>query len=115
MEILLLIIIPVIYIYWLYTTRKGIKIITTKQLKDILNDPSYYFVDVRTKNEYKARSIKQFKNIPLGSDFSKLPLDREIVVICQSGMRSAKACKELKKLGYENVTNVSGGMNSWKF
>ena len=67
-----------------------------------MNDKDKVFVDVRTPGEYKARNIRQFKNIPLGSDFSKLPKDKEIVVICQSGMRSSQACKQLKKLGYEN-------------
>lgn len=86
---------------------------TTAQLKTVLNDKDKVFIDVRTPAEYKARNVKQFKNIPLGSDFSKLPKDKEIVVICQSGMRSKQACNQLKKSGYEQVTNVRGGMSSY--
>ena len=71
-------------------------------------------VDVRTAAEYKGRNIKQFKNIPLGSDLSKIPKDKEVVVICQSGMRSTSACKQLKKLGYSKITNVRGGMNNYE-
>lgn len=114
MATFLLIIIPIIYFSWLYTSRKGFQSITSKDLKEILNEPAYYFVDVRTKNEYKARNIKQFKNIPLGSDYSKIPMDKTIVVMCQSGARSRMACKQLKKLGYTSILNVSGGMNSWR-
>lgn len=51
------------------------------------------FVDVRTPAEYKGKNIYQFKNIPLGTDLSKLPKDKEIVLICQSGIRSSQACK----------------------
>ena len=91
---------------------KGVQTISTAQLKTIINDKDKVFVDVRTPGEYKARNIRQFKNIPLGSDFSKLPKDKEIVVICQSGMRSKQACKQLKKLGYTKVTNVRGGMSA---
>ncbi len=93
---------------------KGVKTISTDALKGILNDKDKVFIDVRTPGEYKSRNIRQFKNIPLGSDFSKLPKDKEIVVICQSGMRSAQACKQLKKLGFENITNVRGGMSAWR-
>jgi len=106
--------IAILFIFWRMRPAKGTKTITTDALKGILNDKDKVFVDVRTPGEYKARNILQFKNIPLGSYFSKLPKDKEIVVICQSGMRSAQACKQLKKLGYENVTNVRGGMSAWR-
>ena len=98
---------------WRLMPVKGIKTISTGQLKNMVNDKDKVFIDVRTPKEFKARNIKQFKNIPLGSDFSSLPKDKEIVVICQSGMRSKQACKQLKKLGYTNVTNVRGGMGAY--
>ncbi|MBM7698716.1 rhodanese-like domain-containing protein [Kurthia huakuii] len=86
--------------------------ISTTELKKIINDKDKLFVDVRTKAEYKSNGLRQFKNMPLGSDYSKLPMNKEIVVICQSGMRSKAACKQMKKLGL-NVTNVRGGMNAY--
>ncbi|MBQ0139114.1 MAG: rhodanese-like domain-containing protein [Kurthia sp.] len=101
------------FFVWRMLPTKGIKNISTAELKTIINDRDKVFVDVRTKAEYKARGLKQFKNIPLGSDFSKLPKEKEIVVICQSGMRSKQACSKLKKMGYTNVTNVRGGMSSY--
>ncbi|MGM9930961.1 rhodanese-like domain-containing protein [Pradoshia sp.] len=93
---------------------KGVSNITAAELENRLNDRNAFFLDVRTNGEFKGRHIRGFKNIPLGSDYSKLPHDKEIIVICQSGMRSQTACKQLKKLGYANVTNVRGGMNSWR-
>ncbi len=104
----------ILFIIWRKLPTKGIKAITSEQLNTILTDKDNIFVDVRTSGEYKGRHIAQFKNIPLGSDLSKLPKDKEIVVICQSGMRSNQACKQLKKLGYDKVTNVRGGMNAWR-
>lgn len=109
-----MIIIAIVFIFWRMKPAKGTKTISTEVLRNVLNDKDKVFLDVRTPGEYKARNIRQFKNIPLGSDFSKLPKDKEIVVICQSGMRSAQACKQLKKLGYENITNVRGGMSTWR-
>ncbi|MGE1166875.1 rhodanese-like domain-containing protein, partial [Peribacillus simplex] len=35
-----------------------------------------------------------------------------VIVICQSGMRSKQAAKVLKKLGFQRIINVSGGMNA---
>lgn len=79
----------------------------------MLHSRNKVFIDVRTPSEYKAHHIPQFKNVPLGSSFPHLPKDKEIVVICQSGMRSASACKQLKKIGYTNITNVRGGMSQY--
>lgn len=103
----------VAFLLWRLKSTKGVKSISTAQLKAMLNDQDKYFMDVRTKAEYKGRNIPQFKNIPLGSSFEQLPKDKEIVVICQSGMRSLQACKQLKKQGFERVTNVRGGMGAY--
>lgn len=113
LETLLIIAIIVIFLAWRLKPVKGVESISTAQLKTILGDKDKLFIDVRTPSEYKGRNIPQFKNMPLGTDFSKLPKDKEIVVICQSGMRSMQACKQLKKLGYEKVTNVRGGIGAY--
>ena len=113
METFIIIAVVVLFLVWRMKPTKGVKSISAHQLKQELNDSNKVYIDVRTPAEFKARNIKQFKNMPLGSDLSKLPKDKEIVVICQSGMRSAQACKQLKKLGYEKVTNVRGGMGSY--
>ncbi|OJU49848.1 MAG: sulfurtransferase [Bacteroidales bacterium 45-6] len=69
-------------------------------------------VDVRTREEYKAAHGKGSVNIPLdtiGSNLSKLPVEKPIIVVCQSGMRSKSAASFLKSRGYKEVYN--GG--SW--
>lgn len=101
------------FFIWRMKPTKGIHSISAAQLKNMLNDKDKVFIDVRTPAEYKGRNIPQFKNVPLGSSFDKLPKDKEIIVICQSGMRSSQACKKLKKQGFEHVTNVRGGMNAY--
>jgi rhodanese-related sulfurtransferase len=113
METFIIIAVIVAFFVWRMKPSKGVSSISTAELKGMLNDKDKVFIDVRTPGEYKARNIKQFKNMPLGTDYSKLPKNKEIVVICQSGMRSNNACKQLKKLGYEKVTNVRGGMSAY--
>ncbi|WP_107948733.1 rhodanese-like domain-containing protein [Lysinibacillus parviboronicapiens] len=111
METWIIIAIVIAFLVWRMKPTKGVQSISAAQLKNMLDDKDKVFVDVRTPAEYKRGNIQQFKNIPLGSSFDKLPQDKEIVVICQSGMRSSQACKQLKKQGFERVTNVRGGMN----
>lgn len=95
---------------------KGITEISAKELKGKLKSKDIQFIDVRTSGEFTGNHIKNFKNIPLhelsqkANQFSK---EREVILICQSGMRSNKAAKMLKKRGFTQLTNVKGGMSAW--
>jgi len=112
----IIIIAIVAFFAWRMMPSKGVKTISTEQLKDILKDKSKQFIDVRTPTEYKGRHINEFKNIPLNllkSKLDKLDKNKEVVVICQSGMRSSQAANILKKSGFTNVINVRGGMSAW--
>jgi rhodanese-related sulfurtransferase len=110
-----IIFIAVIFFFsWRFMPVKGVRAITTKQLKEELHHFDKLFIDVRTPKEFKTRRIEGFVNMPVGSDYSKLPKDKEIIIICQSGMRSLKVAKQLKALGYTNVTNVRGGMSAYR-
>jgi rhodanese-related sulfurtransferase len=96
---------------------KGVRQISTTELKNELNDKNKQFIDVRTPGEFKGNHIRGFKNIPLHQLTQKaneLAKEKEVVVICQSGMRSQKASKSLKKLGFTNITNVKGGVSAWR-
>lgn len=114
LEWILLVILVALIMYRLSPT-KGVKTISTEELKSVLNDPDKIFIDVRSPIEYNSQHIQQFQNIPLKSKFKDLPKDREIVVICQTGIRSNQACKKLKRRGYKNITNVRGGLSYWNF
>lgn len=95
---------------------KGITNISTQEAKDKFKNSDVQFIDVRTPGEYKTNHRKPFINIPLNHLSSKidaLDKEKEVVVICQSGMRSAKAAKMLKKQGFEKIYNVKGGMSAW--
>ncbi|MEC2071969.1 rhodanese-like domain-containing protein [Alkalihalophilus marmarensis] len=109
------------FIVWFVVKRilpaNGVKQITTEELRKELTRKDVQLVDVRTQGEFSGRKIKQAKNIPLHElkgHHNELSKDKEVIVICQSGMRSNKACGTLKKLGYSNITNVKGGMSAWR-
>ncbi|RVT62614.1 rhodanese-like domain-containing protein [Niallia taxi] len=96
---------------------KDVKNITTTELKRDLTKMNKQFIDVRTTGEFKGNHIRGFKNIPLDQLAQKaereLTKEKEVIVICQSGMRSKRACKMLTELGFRNVKNVKGGMRAW--
>ena len=72
-------------------------------------------LDVRSPQEYKEGHINGAVLIPeyeLKFRLKEIPEDKEtiIVVYCQSGSRSRKACNYLKSMGYKNVYNLYGGL-----
>lgn len=103
--------------YKMFAPTKGVKQVSTTELKPLLNDRKRFYLDVWTAAEFKGNHIKGFKNIPLqtlNSQLNQIPKDKEVLVICQSGMRSKQAVKVLKRAGYTNVMEVRGGMNAWR-
>ncbi|HDR7634715.1 TPA: rhodanese-like domain-containing protein [Bacillus mycoides] len=113
----LFIVIAVWFVISRFLPVKGVQNINGKELKSIVGKQGKQgkqFIDVRTVGEYRGNHMKGFQNIPLNelaSRANQLDKNKEIIVICQSGMRSKQAAKVLKKLGFQRVINVSGGMN----
>ncbi len=50
----------------------------------------------------------------LTARLSEIPKDRNIVVVCRSGNRSAVGRDLLLNSGFANVTSMAAGMNSWQ-
>ncbi|MEH6891143.1 rhodanese-like domain-containing protein [Bacillus sp. JJ864] len=95
---------------------KGVKNIRGKELKDEMKKKNTQLIDVRTLGEFRGNHIPGFRNMPLNElvqQASNLDKNKDVIVICQSGMRSKQATKILKKMGFTQIINVSGGMNAW--
>lgn len=76
------------------------------------------FIDVREPDELAevAFDVKNMQNIPLGDLESRLadvPKDKQVIVACKKGGRSAQAYELLKSKGFENIANMEGGMDAW--
>ncbi|OIS67855.1 sulfurtransferase [Bacillus subtilis] len=113
---ILLILFLLWFVFRRFLSLQGVKQITTADLKSELKNKDIQFIGVRTPYEFRTRHIKGFKNIPLTNLphlTNQLSKDKEVFVICQSGMRSLKASNILKKQGFKNITNIKGGMNTW--
>ena len=76
----------------------------------------FYLLDVREPNEFKIGRIPGSTLIPLGEvpqRYQEIPKDKEIVVHCKMGARSAKAAAFLRQQGFSNVKNLKGGILDW--
>lgn len=93
-----------------------------------LNTESFYskykesaeniLLDVRTPEEYESGHIDGSLNINLVDPFflqeiNKLDKTKTYFVYCRSGSRSYNACKEMKRLGINNVFNLEAGLLGW--
>ncbi len=76
---------------------------------------NFILLDVRTPQEHTQQAIPGSVLIPLqelGYRAAELPKDKEIVIYCRTGNRSAYACAYLSQLGF-NVKNLEGGIVTW--
>ena len=94
-----------------------VKEITVQALAEALeNDANIQLVDVRESFEVEIASIGG-DHIPLGSiadQVAKINADRDVIIYCKVGERSAKAIRELEqKFGFENLYNLKGGLSAW--
>ncbi|WP_216828577.1 rhodanese-like domain-containing protein [Alkalihalobacterium elongatum] len=99
-----------------FLPAKGVKQISNTEVKMLVKQKDIQLIDVRSALEYELNHIEGFHNIPLSKikkRHNELDREKETVLICQSGMRSNKASKRLKRLGFTKLTNVKGGMSSW--
>jgi adenylyltransferase/sulfurtransferase len=76
----------------------------------------FFLLDVREPNEFQIGRIPGSTLIPLGEvpqRVAEIPRDKEIIVHCKMGGRSARAADYLRQQGYTNVKNLKGGILDW--
>ena len=75
-----------------------------------------YLLDVRESDEWAAGHAPQAHHVPMyeiPARLDEIPLDRDVVVICRVGARSAQVVSYLLAAGRDNVQNLDGGMIAW--
>ncbi len=78
----------------------------------------FVLVDVREPNEYEINKIPGSVLIPKGeflngNALGQLPADKQVVLHCKSGVRSAEALAVVKGAGYGDAVHVGGGVVAW--
>ena len=95
------------------------KNISPKEFQEKMqNDGNSVVLDVRTPEEYEEKHIPGSINIDIKEpDFQdkldELPEDKQYLVYCRSGGRSARACQIMATEGFENLYNLEGGILDW--
>jgi len=95
--------------------------ITVDQLATLLKEGGdRQFVDVREPQELELAHLEGFVNLPLSQHgdwstdiHSRLDVNKETLVLCHHGMRSAQMCQWLISQGFTNVKNVAGGIDAY--
>jgi rhodanese-related sulfurtransferase len=95
--------------------------IDNDQLREMLaSDVDYYFIDVRTREEYDESHIEGF-NILIDyyilendqSILDELDTSRPVVIMCNSGNRSVSASNIFLDYGFSEVYNLEEGIQGW--
>ena len=99
-----------------------IKTITADEALKLSNEDKCTLIDIREKGELdKTGRIENSNHIPRGMlEFwldpegpyfksGKIDMNKEMVLFCAGGLRSALATKSLKEMGFEKVSHIDGG------
>ncbi|WP_415322442.1 rhodanese-like domain-containing protein [Candidatus Pelagibacter sp. Uisw_127] len=99
-----------------------VKTITADEALKLSNEGACTLIDIREKGELdKAGRIEYSNHIPRGMlEFwldpdgpyfksGKIDMNKEMVLFCAGGLRSALAAKSLKEMGFEKVSHIDGG------
>jgi rhodanese-related sulfurtransferase len=99
-----------------------VKTITADEAFKLSSEDKCTLIDIREKGELdKTGRIENSNHIPRGMlEFwldpdgpyfksGKIDMDKEIVLFCAGGLRSALAAKSLKEMGFEKVSHIDGG------
>ena len=106
---------------------KEIKTISPEEALSKFNDNKCNLIDIRDIRELQnsgkienslhiPRGMLEFWMDPNSSYFKegKVDMDKEIVLFCAGGLRSALGAKSLKDMGFEKVSHVDGGFGAMK-
>ena len=105
-----------------FEALKDVKTITTEEALKLSNEGKCNLIDIREKGELdKTGRVENSNHIPRGMlEFwldpespyfknGKLDMNKEMVLFCAGGLRSALAAKALKEMGFEKVSHIDGG------
>lgn len=98
--------------------HRDIQEITAPDLAKQLDEKpeEFQIVDIREMPEIVAGTVPLAEAMPMATipvRMHELKRDKNVILVCRSGARSAHACMFLQQNGFDNVINLQGGMVSW--
>ena len=113
-----LVVVSGVTLFWQMLSGAKANELSPVQATQLINREDAQIVDVRDASEFAAGHLPNAKNIPLDklaervAEIEKFK-EQAIIVCCAAGMRSAKGCGELEKLGFSKVHSLAGGVDAW--
>lgn len=92
---------------------KEVTVIELNELKN--NKADFQLIDIREEHEIDICEIGG-EHIAMGDvmdNLNKISKDKQVIIHCRSGARSASICMALENNGYNNVYNLKGGIIAW--
>ena len=93
--------------------------VNTLEATQLINRQDALVLDVRNAEEFRQGHILNARNIPMSqldtrnSDIARYK-EKPVIVACESGSRSGAAAAVLRKQGFAQVFNLSGGIAAWQ-
>ena len=91
--------------------------VSVQDVKALLDSKaSFCLIDVRQDWELDLCRLENSLNIPLNSlpqRLEEIPTDIPLFTLCHHGVRSQQAAVYLKNAGFQNVSNIKGGIDAW--
>jgi rhodanese-related sulfurtransferase len=96
----------------------GVPNLSPAEAVTLINRSNAFVLDVRDDAEFASGHIADATHIPLADLVARIGelkkyQNKTILVNCQKGMRSAKACDILRKAEFTQVNNLQGGLTAW--
>jgi rhodanese-related sulfurtransferase len=96
----------------------GVPNLSPAEAVTLINRSNAFVLDVRDEAEFASGHIADATNIPVADLAARIGelkkyQNKTILVNCQKGMRSAKACDILRKAEFTQVNNLQGGLSAW--
>lgn len=93
--------------------------LSTAEAVLLMNRDKAMVIDVCEPGEYAAGHIHGARNVPLAQLEAQLPSlvknkSTSVILVCQAGARSGRALSVARKLGYDNVQSLAGGLKAWQ-
>ena len=102
----------------LQRSASGVTNLSPNDAVMLINRSNAVVLDVRDDAEFASGHITDAKHIPLAQLEERIAeirrfKDKPLLINCQAGVRSSKACDILRKHEFTKLYNLQGGLNAW--
>lgn len=95
-----------------------VPLIQPSELVEVKKSQPVYVLDIRSSEEFAVSHLEDARFIDYDhfnvKDVQEIPKDAKVVLYCSVGYRSERVGEKLKAAGYEDVSNLYGGIFQWK-